>query len=224
MQTELLASLLKSLRASQYTLDVKPNKLVLVGHSYGSALTSSVLKTYPELADAAVLTGFAFPKVPDPAVISAAWVPSVFAVRLLSTLPPVSKPQFSDKFEKNWVSFVDIFSYVQAFLGDRDYTSPAAEYSFRIAQPISAAEFLYRFKKSSGAKPFKGRILLAAGGADILFCDGDCQNTIDIGSQQEEFPDAKFDYFVQKGAGHGQNFAENAKDMFGAVIKFVSSL
>ncbi|KAJ4288172.1 hypothetical protein N0V90_012189 [Kalmusia sp. IMI 367209] len=223
-QTELLASLLKSLRAGKYTSNIKPSKLILVGHSFGTAISNFILGKYPELADAAVLTGYSFPNMTDPAFFTSAFGLSVFASRIVSTLPESSKPQFADSFDSGWVSFADKYSYTQSFLGAVDYSIPAAEYSYKITQPYSGVDFLSAFAEHTVADRFEGKVLLAPAGRDLFFCAGDCKDTFERGLQKDAFPKANITVWVQDGAGHGQNFAQNAKELYGQIVKFADEL
>lgn len=50
-QTELIAQISKSIRAGNYTADIKASKIVLVGHSFGSITTNSVLANYGDIVD-----------------------------------------------------------------------------------------------------------------------------------------------------------------------------
>ncbi|KAL1604047.1 hypothetical protein SLS60_005639 [Paraconiothyrium brasiliense] len=223
-QIELLASLLRSLRKGQYTAGVKASKLVLIGHSFGSAISNNVLGLYPELADAAILTGYAFPSKEDPAFYTSGLGLSVFGSRIVSTLPASSKPQFAASFDDGWLSFVDKYAFTESFLGGEDYEVPAAEYSFKIAQPYSGVDFLSAFAQMTAADKFEGKVLLAPAERDLFFCAGDCKDTFARGLQGSLFPNTKPEVYFQQGSGHGQNFALNARDMYGEVVRFVDSL
>ncbi|KAJ4345853.1 uncharacterized protein N0V89_011988 [Didymosphaeria variabile] len=223
-QIELLASILRSLRFGHYTQDIKPSKLVLIGHSFGSAISNNILGRYPDLADAAILTGYAFPSMEDPAFYTSGLGLSVFGSRIVSTLPPSSKPQFANTFDDGWLSFVDKFAFTESFLGGEDYEVPAAEYSFKIAQPYSAVDFLSAFAQMTVADKFEGKVLFAPAERDLFFCAGDCKDTYARGVQGRAFPNNNTEVYFQEGSGHGQNFALNAKDMYGEVVKFVDSL
>jgi pimeloyl-ACP methyl ester carboxylesterase len=226
-QVEMLASLLKSLRKGDYTLGVKPAKLVLVGHSFGSAVSNFILQRHPDLAEAAVLTGFAFPNGTDPAASISGLGLSVFASRIVSTLPEAAKPQFAKTFDDGWLSFGDKYAFTESFLGAEDYDVASAEYAFKITQPYSAVDFLSVFAKMSVADKFQGKLLFAPAERDLFFCGGDCKDTFGRGVQGQAFPLLKktdVSMYVQEASGHGQNFASNAKDMYAAVVKFVDGL
>lgn len=58
-QVAILGELVKGVREGRYTGTVgKPGKVVLVGHSFGSAVSLNAVAERPELVDGVVLTGF----------------------------------------------------------------------------------------------------------------------------------------------------------------------
>jgi pimeloyl-ACP methyl ester carboxylesterase len=227
LQVEVLAALLRALRNGDYTLGAAPSKLVLVGHSFGSSISNFVLQRHPELAEAAVLTGFAFPNATDPAAFISGLGLSVFAARIVSTLPEAAKPQFAETFDDGWLSFGDKYAFTESFLGAEDYDVSAAEYAFKIAQPYSAVDFLSVFVQMGVADRFQGKLLFAPAERDLFFCGGDCKDTFARGVQGQAFPllnATDVSLYVQEASGHGQNFASNAKDMYAAVVSFVDGL
>lgn len=59
IQTSVLAELITTVRSGHYTtLSSPPTSVVLVGHSFGSDLSNSLIAAKPDLADAAILTGY----------------------------------------------------------------------------------------------------------------------------------------------------------------------
>jgi pimeloyl-ACP methyl ester carboxylesterase len=58
IQVEILCSLSKSLRAGKYTGELgKPDKIVFVGHSFGSALSAAAVAGEPSAAVGLIMTG-----------------------------------------------------------------------------------------------------------------------------------------------------------------------
>lgn len=225
-QVEVLADILKSLRNGKYTDNIRPTNLVLVGHSFGSAVSNYILGRHPELVEGAVLTGFAFPTKDDPASGTSGFGLSVFASRIVSTLPEGAKPQFSSSFDDGWLSFRDAYAFTESFLGAGDYEIPTAEYAYSITQPYSGIDFLSAFAQPTVADRFAGKVLLAPAERDLFFCAGDCKDTFGRGGWKAAFPNPSTNVtmYFQEGAGHGQNFAKNAKHMYEAVTQFADTL
>lgn len=58
---EILAELAHRIREGQYTGSVgKPKSVVLVGHSFGSFVSNTLVGKYPALVDGVVLTGIGY--------------------------------------------------------------------------------------------------------------------------------------------------------------------
>jgi len=58
IQEAILTELATAVKSGNYTGSTgTPKSLVLVGHSFGSALTSAVVMASPKLADGLILTG-----------------------------------------------------------------------------------------------------------------------------------------------------------------------
>jgi alpha-beta hydrolase superfamily lysophospholipase len=71
IQVEVLGQLASKIRSGKYSGTIgAPQKLVLVGHSFGSYISHSLLANSPEIADGAALTGLAF-AIQSPALIEA---------------------------------------------------------------------------------------------------------------------------------------------------------
>jgi pimeloyl-ACP methyl ester carboxylesterase len=61
MQVEVLDQITRHIRAGKYTGRIGvPKKIIFVGHSYGSIIATATIAGAPDIADAVVLTGFAF--------------------------------------------------------------------------------------------------------------------------------------------------------------------
>lgn len=61
MQVDILLQIARQIRTGKYTGTTGiPKKLILVGHSYGSAISAATIAGSPDIADAVVLTGLAF--------------------------------------------------------------------------------------------------------------------------------------------------------------------
>lgn len=189
-------------------------------------ISNLILGRHPELVEGAVLTGFSFPTPADPAASVSGFGLSVFASRIVSTLTGDARPQFANSFDNGWLSFADKFAFTEAFLGAEDYEVPAAEYSYKIAQPYSIVDFLSAFAQPSVADKYVGKLLLAPAERDLFFCAGNCTDTFARGGQKSAFPNPKTDIslFVQEGSGHGQNFALNARDLYKAITTFADNL
>lgn len=218
----MLAQLVRDIKKGQYTGDVKAKKVSLVGHSFGSFLSVTILHKYPDLVDAAVLTGAGYPNPNDTALAVRAWGPTLDAWRIAKTLPVENRPQFAETLDTGYISAVDMYSYVLGFLHQPNYEVGAAEYSYKTLQALSVSEFFSLELKNS--PEFKGKVFLTSGEYDSLLCNGDCADTFAKGVQNDAFKGAELTTYVQPGAGHGQNFEGNAPDLYAEIMKFLATV
>lgn len=61
IQVAILKNLTNAVKAGCYTGSIgKPKSLVLVGHSFGSALVAATVTASPDIVDGIIMTGFSF--------------------------------------------------------------------------------------------------------------------------------------------------------------------
>ncbi|KAF2728929.1 alpha/beta-hydrolase [Polyplosphaeria fusca] len=222
IQAEQLTALAKSIRAGKYTSDIKAEKIVLVGHSYGSYLSTAVIVNEPDLAEGIVLTGLAFPTKNDTASgFVQPFVNTIFANRIGSTLSPA----FSDR-DTGYIGFGDIFAHVHAFFHQPNYETQAAEYAQSISQPGTVLEFATLATLSQSAQAYKGDVLVTTGEFDILICSGECYSTYaPKAAKKEVFTGAnRVETYILPGAGHGVNFAKNAMVAYKVIGTFLGKI
>ncbi|KAF2256696.1 alpha/beta-hydrolase [Trematosphaeria pertusa] len=215
IQAALLTKITEAIHNGAYTSDIKASKVALVGHSFGSILSSAVTSDRPDLVDALVLTGWAYPNDTDPAAFAPVFTPTVFASRLVSN---------TSGYGTGYLDFGDIYAHVQAFMHQPGYDIATAKYAYSISQPYGIAEFLSGRALNLQAADYKGSVLLAAGKYDVLLCGGDCADTFEGGVQDMVYPSAsKIEPYVQPGAGHGGNFGTTALELYKTIVEFLDS-
>ncbi|KAF2653300.1 alpha/beta-hydrolase [Lophiostoma macrostomum CBS 122681] len=226
MQNALLANVLEGMHNGSYTGSVKANKLVLIGHSFGSFYSQALIAERPDLVDAAVLTGMAYGTNSDPAKIIQLTSLSTFASRIANMRDSDSAPQFANTFDNGWLSFGDIYAYAESFLHQPDYDVEVAKSSFAITQPFSIADFASTFSANLDVSKFHGKVLLTSGEFDLVLCGGNCTSTFAGGVQEQVWSGLKepISTYVLPGAGHGANFAKNAGLMFAEIVRFLNAL
>ncbi|PVI08011.1 alpha/beta-hydrolase [Periconia macrospinosa] len=226
-QIQLLARMISSIREGKYTDSVKASKVVVVGHSLGSFISTGILSNYPDLVEGAVLTGIAFPNMTDITNILGKSGLTTFGGRLISSLPDSTLPSNADTFDSSYLFFGDRYSYAQAFLHhpQTEEEMAVADYSFRITQPYAVSEFASLGMGGVASPDFKGKVLMTAGQYDLL-CGGDCYTTYKYGMQTTGVftnPDVTVKEFVQAGAGHGTLYQED-NGMYEAVFDFLKTV
>jgi pimeloyl-ACP methyl ester carboxylesterase len=80
MQVDILSQIARQIRAGKYTGTIGvPKKIILVGHSYGSAISAATIAGAPDIADAVILTGLAFAQ--NFQVVTEAMAPRIASVQ-----------------------------------------------------------------------------------------------------------------------------------------------
>ena len=183
------------------------DKIIHIGHSFGSVLTSAFLNTYGSESDAAVLTGF----IPNPHF--AEMQKSAFGL----AYAPLSSTNFSDRGPGYMVS--DAVSGVQTIFfstkqdlesGVGGFDNKILEYAYDIRQTITAAEFVPAPLKQGPAKEFKGPLQFMLAEFDYPVCRGDC-NVVDRELLKSLYPGATdIDVYTAKGNGHALTMHRDA--------------
>ena len=104
LQVAVLAKLVDQIRAG--TFSSKPKNVVLIGHSFGSVISNTLLVSNPGLVDGAVLTGISY-KVPDTSVAFEAWQPR---------LARLQSPGRWRQLDGGYTTWVDIFANVNVYV------------------------------------------------------------------------------------------------------------
>ncbi|KAF2261870.1 alpha/beta-hydrolase [Lojkania enalia] len=215
IQTELLAKIVKSVRAGKYTGKIQAEKIILVGHSFGSSISNELVATYPDLVEGAVLTGIGYDSG-NSSTIAVPYIPSIFSNRIASMQSSAFK-----HLDTGYLGFGDIYSHVETFFHKPDYAEDVAKYAQDIAQPLAIAEFLSLNTVQPVAPEFKGKVLVTTGEFDIIICSGNCVKTFASRYYKEIFPMADAEGYVHLGAGHGVNFNYNATGFYKVIGNFL---
>ncbi|KAF2737886.1 alpha/beta-hydrolase [Polyplosphaeria fusca] len=210
MQIELLASMIKNLRAGK-TSNTKPvSRIIGVGHSLGSFVTNAAIAKYPDLVEG------------TPPTVVGAWLLTIFGSRIAKTVDP-SFPQ-----DSGYLAFSDIIPHTTTFFysdpldpSSPPLNIPTIEYAQGITQPIGLLESFSFRNLSLAAGEFKGPVFILSGAEDLLNCDGDCEKVYAEGGQDQVWAGTKPETYVLPNAGHGTVFAETAQEMFGEMVGFV---
>lgn len=185
---------------------------MVVGHSFGSLVTNNVVAKYPNLTDAAVLTGFAFAPKPfyGPVFVAAA------TLRIASQHDPLKYGNL----DTGYIGFADIAAQVNTFF-KAPYELGTAEYADSISAPAAISEFLSQALLSLPLE-FGKPVLVTAGEFDLAFCGGECHSTYAEQKLNAVFPKSTLiDAFLHPGAGHGINFAKNATGFYAGISGFL---
>jgi pimeloyl-ACP methyl ester carboxylesterase len=211
-QIEIAAQLATLIRNGSYTGAIGPaSSIVLVGHSFGSYVSNSIMVKYPNVADAAVLTGQSY--APDACIKDKL---AVLALRISSELDPLRYPSY----DSGYLSSADIAQHTVAFF-KAPYELEAALYAYSITAPTAIGEFLSG-DGDSVAPRFTGPVLIANGEFDLAECHGSCVAAFAKQKPNEVFPKSRLvETLLHPRGGHGVNFARNASDFYAGIAGFL---
>ena len=193
--------------------------IIGVGHSYGSALTTSLASKSPSAFDALVLTGFSDNMTG--AIQFAAALNFEVAARS-STQRFVLEPD-------GYLLPSTLYGVQYSFFRSPDFANQILAEAFATIQTTTIGEQFSMSTVGGKAANFTGPVLIVDGDNDLCFCDGNCLYPVNIPqtSLSNLFPKAdpdKSGVFVLDGSGHGVNLASNAMEAFDQIQAFVRSI
>ena len=176
------------------------DKIIHVGHSFGSILTTGLLATYGNLSDAAVLTGY-IPNEHFAELRVTSWG--------LEYAPQNNMTLFGDRPSGYMVAGTSglqttFFStQANATTGVGGFDTQVLDYAFSIRQTVTTSEWLQFPVTLAAAPQFEGPLQFMLAEFDFPVCRGDCRLSFDLASFQNSYPKATdIDIYTQQGTGH----------------------
>ncbi|KAL9039103.1 MAG: hypothetical protein Q9214_005013 [Letrouitia sp. 1 TL-2023] len=200
--------------------DVSLDKIIHVGHSFGSVLTTAFLATYGNLSDAAVVTGY---------ILNEHFAEMRKATFGLEYAPQNDMTLFGDRSSGYMVdgtlgSFQTVFFSAQAdaTTGIGGFDRKVLDYAFSIRQTITTSEFLPPTVNLGAAPEFKGPLQFMLAEFDYPVCRGDCNIPFDPATFKKLYPNATdIDIFTQKGNGHALTMHRKANLGYKATLDWL---
>lgn len=228
LEIEVLAQLTRMLRDGTLLrkgVHPHPEKIVHVGHSFGSALTYSMSAKYPDITDAIALTGFSMNATYLPYFLAGA---NFHQAKLDPVISKRAEHDPSSKYGLGYLTSGNVNSNEFLFFYPAHYDPSMLAFAEKSKQPVSFGELL-----TVGSLPtksnFKGPVLVITGSNDLPFCGGDCLSTGGVSSSipaaaKAVFPSAKkFTTVIQPNTGHGLNMHYNATEGYRKISKFLKA-
>ncbi|KAL9079173.1 MAG: hypothetical protein Q9157_001924 [Trypethelium eluteriae] len=196
-------------------IDCKFDKVVHVGHSFGSVISYSLTRDYPTASDGLILTGFS----------GNATFLAYFALGgnfvLANTIPHLSA------YPAGYFAAGDASGVQTNFFAPGDFDPNILELGFQTQQPVTAGEILTI--AASGVNHFAGPVIVITGERDVPFCGGDCLATGNPAlpnipdDVKPDFPNASvFKTFIVPASGHGLNLEYSHKTTYHVAQQFLN--
>lgn len=215
LEVEIARVLANSLRNGQFS-DNKFQKVVGGGHSFGSIITNAITKQYPDVFDAAILTGFSTDLFAQPLFLQA------LNLALANRNQPLRFGGLNNGFLvsstviSNQIGFFKAPGFSPALLDLAEATKGSVTYG-----ELNSLGGLGGLS-SAYTKP----VIVADGANDLPFCGGNCSFPVDQAakvhpSYYPNVADADFASYLAPIAGHGLNLHYSAAGAFEYIQKFL---
>ncbi|KAH6607034.1 hypothetical protein Trco_003347 [Trichoderma cornu-damae] len=189
-----------------------PSKVVHIGHSFGSFLTSAFIARYGPLSDGASITGYLLTEH-----LASAGSTS-FSVEYAATgSPPFNRTSGYVVCQRDGIQNI--------FFGGNPKTAFTPEllnYGISIKQPVPIGEFASAFSLIGNPGPdFKAPVQFLLPEFDFYICRGDCRNLADITALNATYPHATdIEVVLQPNTGHALPLHNNATAGFQLIFDF----
>lgn len=153
-QIAVLKELATLVKAGQYTGALgKPDKLAVMGFSFGSYITHYMTAQNPDLPDAAVMTGINYNTSGlNPNGLFRSFVPRVAATQ---------NPKRFGGLDAGYVTWVDYIAQINTYFKYPFYDLPTAHFAEDYKQAFGISEFLTLVDGDLDASNFKGAALVS---------------------------------------------------------------
>ncbi|ETN36815.1 uncharacterized protein HMPREF1541_07802 [Cyphellophora europaea CBS 101466] len=192
----------------------KPGKIVHIGHSLGSVLTTAFLATYPEETDGGIITGFALNEYFGTTGFSS-WY-----AQYAATADPA--------WDRGSGYIVNQKSGIQVvfFGGDPStaFTKELLDYGDAIKQPVPVGELVSGSQIiGRPGKNLKAPIQYVLPEFDFFICGGDCKGVTNATVLRETWPSASdLEVVIQPNTGHALPLHNNASAGFQLSFDFLA--
>ncbi|KAF3760561.1 alpha/beta-hydrolase [Cryphonectria parasitica EP155] len=192
------------------------DKVVHVGHSFGSIQSYSLTVLYPHASDGLVLTGF---------TQAANFVPyfNLGGNFVLATEVPALS-----SYPVGYFAAGDISGVQTNFFAPGMFDPELLNLAYTTGEPVTPGELLTIGAQTSSVNPTTAPVLIITGGRDIPFCGGDCRVTTNasipnvLEMSRAEFPNTtNFTAVVVGEAGHGLNLEYSHPFTYSTILDFV---
>ncbi|KAL4809580.1 Alpha/Beta hydrolase protein [Aspergillus unguis] len=193
------------------------DKIVHVGHSFGSSQTYALTAMEPSISDGIVLTGFSVNSTFTPYFLAGANFQQAH-LGLPKPRNATYPPGYLVPANANANEFL--------FFYPGHFDPRILAFAEQSKKPVSVGELL-TLGSIPMQSPFRGPVLVVTGSNDLPYCAGDCLNTggsgMSIPAEAEmAFGDASsFEAYIQPNTGHGINLHYNATGAYEVIADWV---
>jgi pimeloyl-ACP methyl ester carboxylesterase len=193
-----------------------PSKVVHVGHSFGSFLTSAFIALYSNLTDGAIITGFILNQYLG--TIGMVSFDAVYA----ATAPfpgPYNRPSGYVVNSKHGIQNIFFGGNISTA-----FTPEMLDYGDYIKQPIALGELASSYEIIGLPGPnLTAPVQYMLAEHDFFICGGDCKGVANMTNLRGTFPKASdIEVYIQPNTGHAFPLHNNASAGFQVSLDFLS--
>ncbi|KAM6476450.1 alpha/beta-hydrolase [Trichoderma sp. SZMC 28011] len=185
-------------------------KVALVGHSYGSYISSAAASNIA--VDGLVLTGFSGTFDYFPPFVAGA------SLRVARTQNPLRW----GKLDSGYLTTADLYAETYVYYAAPYFEHSVAEYTFNVgSEPFAVGELPSLLATTINYKNIKAPVYVLQGQFDVSACGGNCVGVVN--NTKTIFTGSKaLEYVEDLPAGHNLNFHKVAPQAFQKIFSFLS--
>ncbi|KKP00388.1 hypothetical protein THAR02_07517 [Trichoderma harzianum] len=199
--------------------DFVPNKVVHIGHSFGSYINSLMLINYPDIIDGAIFTGL-YPNS----------IEATNPLNVLNYNHAFAKESDPVRFAKYGSGYfvLDNEETLQKLFFQKATLDPALlTYADSIKQPEAIGEYSSEDDNPLAPAPnYKGPLMFFVGEFDNFICNGNCSGIYSEAFARQIYPGVGVDdltYYLQPNTGHASMLSKNASAGYEVMLGFLDS-
>jgi len=214
VEVAVLTGLTTLIRAGNLPHVPTPAKVLHVGHSWGSELTSGLAAVAPELSDGIVVTGFGIPPLGQALFIASS------TLRIASVNAPARFPD--EKYSTGFLTWPDKYVNQFNFFGYPNFDPAVLERAEATKPPSTLGEFLSGGSIPYEAPNFSGPVLYLNGESDQIICASNCTGLYEPNSAsiQAFNSSSSVEAYIQPNMGHGINLHHNATGAYNVIMSW----
>ncbi|KAK4898340.1 hypothetical protein LTR27_003936 [Elasticomyces elasticus] len=199
LEVDGLRALTEGLRRGSIKGVPKFDRVLHVGHSFGSTHVYALTAMYPDISDGIALNGFSQ---------NGSFVP-YFALGA-NFVDVKTIPLLAPQYDHGYLATGDLSAFQANFLGPEQFDPAITAFTATIGQPLAIGEILTIGSEIASLNTFSGPVLVVTGEHDVPFCGGGCYNGASpngsIPAQSQQYwTNTSISTIIVPGAGHALN-------------------
>ncbi|KAK5744964.1 hypothetical protein LTR17_001715 [Elasticomyces elasticus] len=218
LEVDALRALTEGLRHGSIEGVPSFDRVLHVGHSFGSTHVYALTAMYPDISDGIALTGFSQ---------NGSFVP-YFALGA-NFVDVKTIPLLAPQYDHGYLATGDLSAFQANFLGPEQFDPAILAFAATIGQPLAIGEILTIGSEIASLNTFRGPVLVVTGEYDVPFCGGSCYNGASPNSSipaqsQQYWTNTSISTIIVPGAGHALNLEYSHPSTYKSINEFFGQI